>query len=47
MNLDRPTSADVTELLRCRPQAGAPAGDVAAWVARKVALLKAIEETAR
>ncbi len=42
-----PTSADVADLLRCRPQPGDPAELVAAWVARKRGLLAAIERATR
>jgi hypothetical protein len=41
------TSADVADLVRCRPLPGASADEVAAWVERKVALIEAIEEATR
>lgn len=40
-----PTSADVANLLRCRPQPGAPADEVERWVEWKHRLLRAIERT--
>lgn len=39
----RPTPPEISELLRTMPQQGEPACERDAWIARKLALLAAIE----
>ncbi len=42
-----PTSLDIAELMRDMPGPGAPAGERAAWIARKHELLARIDEAKR
>lgn len=44
---DRSTTREIADLMRDMPGPGAPAGERAAWIARKHELLARIEEAKR